>query len=378
VRLFRKPLIYVNILAGIALLIAYLSPFISPAHLWLIAFFGLAYPYLLLLNLLFMLFWIIRFRKEFLISMIAILLGWNYLNSYFPIRLKRTLSEEDTSETANTIKILSYNVRLFNLYNWNSNPGANQEMINMIRSEKPDFICLQEFYSRGAPPEDTAGFKKYFRDNPYHFIHYNIRNKSGSNYGIATFSKYPVVNSGIISFPNSRNETIFTDISINGDTVRIYNNHLQSVQLQKKNYNFLDSLGLKYDDEQIREIKDISSRLKRAYIKRSAQVNAVSAHVLSSPYPVIICGDFNDTPVSYSYRIMKKGMHDAFVNAGRGTGSTYYGIFPEFRIDFIFHDNNFQPVLFEKLESTLSDHYPIFCTFRIHTENSSDTSPKQF
>jgi len=362
-RFFNRIFFYLNILAGAALLLSYLSTYISPAKIWVFAFFGLAYPYILIINALFMFVWILRLKKEFLLSFIIILIGINHLNNFIPLRLGKDSKKGYVNESSRQLKILSYNVRLFNIYEWLSDPDTNQDIFNFIRSERPDIICLQEFYSSTKSEYQPEKIKKFFSDTPYNTIHYSFKNGKNSGYGIATFSRYPIVNQGTISFPKTTNEAIFTDVVIGNDTFRIYNNHLQSIQLQRRNYNFLDTLRLRYDDEQLKEIRDISSRLKTAYILRSAQVNAISKHISSSPYPVIVCGDFNDTPVSYSYRKMRKGLKDAFISAGQGVGSTYQGIFPYFRIDYIFHDKHFKPVLFEKVEAKLSDHYPIICTF---------------
>jgi endonuclease/exonuclease/phosphatase family metal-dependent hydrolase len=374
-RFIRRTLFYLNIIAGTALLLSYLSTYISPAKIWVLAFFGLAYPYILVINLLFMLIWIIWFKKEFLLSFLLILIGINHFDNFLPLRLGKTNTKRYIKENPEPFKILSYNVRLFNIYEWISDPGTNQEILNFINSERPEIICLQEFYTSTKNDYQPEKIKKFFSETPYNYIHYSFKNGINSGYGIATFSRYPIINQGIISFPKTTNEAIFTDIVIKNDTIRIYNNHLQSIQLQRRNYSFLDTIKLRYDDEQLKEIMDISSRLKTAYIKRSAQVEAISAHIKMSPFPVIVCGDFNDTPVSYSYRKMRKGLKDAFISAGQGTGSTYQGIFPYFRIDYIFHDKHFKPLLFEKVEAKLSDHYPIICVFEILDHKDSNSKP---
>lgn len=374
-RFINRLFFYVNILAGIALLFSYLSTYISPAKIWALAFFGLAYPYILLVNVTFMFVWMLRFKKEFLLSFLLILIGINHLNNFLPLRLGKTNTKGFIKENPNQIKILSYNVRLFNIYEWLSDPGTNQDILNFIRSEHPDVICLQEFYTSPEKNYQPQKIKQFFSETPYNYIHYSFKNGKNSGYGIATYSRYPIVNQGTIGFQKTSNDAIFTDIVIKKDTIRIYNNHLQSVQLQKRNYSFLDTLKFRYDDEQIKEIKDISVRLKTAYIKRSSQVDAISKHIKSSAFPVIVCGDFNDTPVSYSYRKMRKGLKDAFISAGQGTGSTYQGIFPYFRIDYIFHDNQFKPLLFERVETQLSDHFPILCVFEIQDIKENKNKP---
>jgi endonuclease/exonuclease/phosphatase family metal-dependent hydrolase len=358
-------LFYLNIIAGILLLLSYLSTYISPAKIWVLAFFGLAYPYILLLNLLFLVYYIIRWKRKFLLSLIIILLGFNHLNNFIPIRLGKKYIKGQEKEGGNEIKILSFNVRAFNIYEWYSNPATAKGILNLIQSEHPDVICLQEYYTSSKLNYQPENIYKLFKETPYHYIHYSIQNGLNSGYGIATFSKFPIIHKGLLSFKETSNEVIYTDLTVRGDTIRIYNNHLQSVNFQKRNYDFIDTLKLKYDEENIREIKDISLKLKTAFVKRSQQVDSISSHISHCPYPVLVCGDFNDTPVSYTYRKMKKGLKDAFLLSGKGIGNTYFRIFPSFRIDYIFHSKEFEPMLFEKVEAKLSDHYPIICILDI-------------
>jgi endonuclease/exonuclease/phosphatase family metal-dependent hydrolase len=164
--------------------------------------------------------------------------------------------------------------------------------------------------------------------------------------------------------------TIFTDLLIAGDTIRVYNNHLQSVRFHQRNFNFLDTLRFRYSEEDLREILDISVKLKAAYIKRAAQVDTISAHVQNCPFPSIVCGDFNDTPVSYTYRRMSEGLNDAFISSGKGLGNTYHGTIPSFRIDYILHSGEFHSLFFERVKVNLSDHYPIICVLDLKSKQT--------
>lgn len=354
---------YVNILVGIALLLSYLATHISPANIWILGFFGLAYPYILFLNILFIIYYIISFKIRFLFSLVIIALGISHLNDSIPIRIGKKTNISEIKPDDNAIKILTFNVRAFNIFEWYSNPETTKSIINLIRSEQPDIICLQEYYTSSDvkfKPENTL---KLFTKTPFSYVHYSYTNGNNSGYGIATFSKFPIVHKGAIRFKNTTNETIFVDLNVNGDIIRVYNNHLQSVRFHKGNYAFLDTLKLKYGEEDLLEIKDISRKLKTGFIKRSLQVDSISMHISKCHYPMIVCGDFNDTPVSYTYRKMKKGLKDAFLTSGRGMGNTYLRIFPSFRIDYILYSKEFKPLFFEKVEAKLSDHYPILCTF---------------
>jgi len=350
---------YLNYCFVGALLLSYLSVFISPEKIWLLAFFGLAYPFLLLMNIIFIIFWIYKKRLFFLMSLIAILLGWNYLASYIQIPLKKTKIETLPEQEFN---ILSFNVRIFDLYDWSEGKNTSAQIFEFINNEKFDVICFQEFYTKdyGELTEDSV--IKFLNKKYNKHIEYTIE-KRNFNYGIATYSRYPIINRGVINFNNSSNSTIYTDIKKGNDTIRIFNNHLQSIRFNKNNYSFITNSKVLKDDERLKEIKDISSRLRDAFIKRASQANIISNYIESSPFPVIVCGDFNDVPVSYTYKTMKRNLNDSFIEAGRGIGTTYVGKFPSFRIDYIFHSKDVECINFEIPDIRLSDHYPLKAKF---------------
>ena len=342
------------------MLLSYLSVFISPEKIWLLAFFGLAYPFLLIVNFLFIIFWIYKKRKFFIIPLMAILLGWNYLATYIQIPLKKQNKEISASE--NGFNILSFNVRLFDLYNWSESINTPSEIFEFLNTNEFDLICFQEFFTKTSGELSENSIIKNLKNKYFIHIDYTIENRN-YNYGIATFSKYPIVNRGVINFNNSSNSSIYTDVVINKDTIRIFNNHLQSIRFNKNNYSFITNSKTLKDDERLKEIKDISFRLRDAFIKRASQANIISKHIQNSPYPVVVCGDFNDVPVSYTYRKMKKNLNDSFVEAGKGIGTTYMGKFPSFRIDFIFHSKEIKCVNFNIPNVKLSDHFPVTSKF---------------
>ncbi|MCK4921539.1 MAG: endonuclease/exonuclease/phosphatase family protein, partial [Bacteroidales bacterium] len=306
----------------------------------------------------FLILWLVKWKKAVLIPLITISLGLNHIYHAGPaLRIKRDLHEKKGDD----LKILSYNVRAFNIYDWENDPNTDEGIFNFIRSEHPDVICLQEFYyNRGS--SQPASTPRFFREIPYQHIQYTSRNSS-SGFGIATFSKYPIVKTGTIRFDKSNNLAIYTDILFHNDTIRIFNNHLQSVNFLQNNYRFIEKIPVVSSDRNIEEIKDISSKLKSAFIKRAKQTDKIKARINQSPYPVIVCGDFNDTPVSYAYHKMQKRLDDAFLKAGTGRGNTHLGKIP-LRIDYIHYSKEFEAVEFEKIKADLSDHYPIISVLR--------------
>jgi endonuclease/exonuclease/phosphatase family metal-dependent hydrolase len=350
-----------NLILASFLVLAYLSTYISPAKVWFLAFTGLFYPYLLFLNIAFVLFWAVKWKREAFISLVIIVLGWNHMIDYVPFRLS-TLPVKKLEENGErvSLKILSYNVRAFNSLEWLEDKKTSSNILNLIKSENPDIVCIQEFFTDHLRNKPDL-IQQNFKDKPYSHIHYAISTGKTTGYGIATYSRYPIIGKGHIKFTETNNISIYTDILIENDTIRVYNNHLQSLHLKQSNYTFMESLKLGYSEGQVEEIRDISRRLKNAFVKRSVQVDSVSFHIKQSLFPVIVCGDFNDTPVSYTYRKMRSGLKDSFVNSGEGFGSTYLGTFPAFRIDYIFHSSFFNTTHFERIRAELSDHYPIIC-----------------
>lgn len=357
--LLHNTILLVNIVFVILLLLAYLSARVSPQDVWIMPFFGLLYPLFLIVNSGFVIYWVLKRKYLLFYSLIAILIGWNHLSNTIQIRF----SQNQPESLANTFSLLSYNVRLFNLYNWIDDPSVKNSIYEFFLSEDPDILCIQEYlYNKDDPYNDSRNFQRLH--SRYNHIVYSSTNKRDFNFGIAIFSRYPIVSSGKIEFINSSNISIYCDIAINNDTVRVLNNHLQSIQFTQENINFIDSLGLHRSRRNISGGMEIAGRLKEAFIRRSRQVDIIAEHISQSPYPVIITGDFNDTPVSYTYRRLRnQDLNDAFVVSGSGTGNSYIGKLPFFRIDYVLHSNQLESFYFESPKIELSDHYPLKCEF---------------
>jgi endonuclease/exonuclease/phosphatase family metal-dependent hydrolase len=355
----RQIPIWTNVVVACALFIAYLANYISPARFWVPAFFGLAYPFILLLNIGFVIFWLWRRKIYAIISFIIILAGFGnigrFLQSGFFTKHITNLNE---------IKLLSYNVRIFNLYNWEKGGSKRDDIVNFVIRQKPDIVCFQEFLTREKQPgQSRRSMDIKLAQLPFGHVYYSVHGRNSTNYGIATYSKYPIVHRGILKFSNSFNACIYSDILAKGDTIRVFNVHLESIRLGSKDYNFMDSLLYDFNSNRFTEAKAISGRLKTAYIKRAHQVDALEKIVRNSPYPVIICGDFNDTPVSYTYQNVRGDLEDAYMESGEGIGSTYRGNFPSFRIDYIFHSKGFKAQNYITYPVKYSDHYPVSCEF---------------
>jgi endonuclease/exonuclease/phosphatase family metal-dependent hydrolase len=353
-----RAIFILNILGAAALLVAYLAPLVNPARLVLPALFGLAYPYLLMLNLLFLFYWLIRLKKEILISFLVILLGWNHLNNLIPINLRPSEIPVNASQDR-YLKALSYNVRGFNIYQWSQDPEAKKEIFKFLESQKPHLVCLQEYYSSTKSGQTHQYISRQLGFLPYNAVYYTADPANRNGFGIATFSKYPILKKSRIPFNSSFNAAMYTDILFRADTIRVFNIHLQSIRFQEDNYAFLDTARFKYSSEQINEIRAIGSRLKTAFSLRAEQAKVIASYIKNSPYPVVVMGDFNDTPQSYAYRKIKRGLDDSFRKSGRGFGNTYAGELPSFRIDYIMYGAPLLSADFKRIKTDYSDHYPI-------------------
>lgn len=355
-KLIYKTILAANILFAISLLISYLAVHISPDVFALPAFFGLAYPYLLLVNILFIITWALLLKFEALISVFVIAVGFNHLLNY--IKIGKPLGNKE-----GTFKVVSYNVRLFNYFENNKNTTSETRVVNFLKTQNPDILCLQEFLVLGDPEQKDQMIKNEL--NGKYYSHIKLIG-SGKNryYGIATYSKFPIIRKGEIIHSGSSSLSIFSDVVIKNDTFRIFNNHLQSFRLKRMERSFFDEMTTTDDKGTIGDIRNISVSLKKGFALRAHQAQVVKAQIDLSPYPVIVTGDFNDTPVSYSYRKIRKGLNDSFVTSGYGAGFTYRGNYPPNRIDYILYDNALESRQFDIIKAKYSDHYPVVAWLR--------------
>ncbi|UKJ08299.1 endonuclease/exonuclease/phosphatase family protein [Solitalea lacus] len=345
-----------NIVAAIFLLVCYLAPFIDPVYLWPIAFFGLAYPFILLINLLFFLFWLIIWRRPAWLSLIVIAAGTPFHKNSFGFNLPYDIEHKPDS----SIRVMSYNTHYFRPINKRSNDDSTKnKILELIRNENPDILCIQEFYTRKKG-------KFNIKDSIQHIMGTKdvyVKKIIGDDYestGLAIFSKYPIESSKEIPFSGERtdNTCIYADLNIHGRIVRIFNIHLQSISFQQQDYKYYQKIRDSLSTDPVLT-RRIARMLKKAFEKRSIQAKLVAEAVQSSPYPVLLCGDFNDTPLSYAYCTVSKGMNSAFTQRGVGFGKTYGGAFPNFQIDFILFDNYFKAKTYKITPKKLSDHYPV-------------------
>ncbi len=340
----------------VSLIISYLTPLVHPQHLWILPFFGLAYPVLVFLSFIVILYWaFLRSVKWSITLLLLVVAGYPYFLRLFAYGE----SVELPKNAITSIKVLSNNVQIFDLYDEDREKKytTRDSIFNYVVDQQPDVVCFQEFYKKDNPTEfqTTDLFRKEF-DGADHHQRYIYKKTGRQHFGVVMFSRLPVIAKGDVIF-ESEDETnynfcIYMDVVKNQDTFRVYNAHLQSFRISK----IQDEVEGKSE-----VVKGIVQKLKTAYPKRADQAIRINEHIRNSPYPVIVCGDFNDTPVSFVYNQFQDHLTDAFLSCGSGIGSTYVGKLPAGRIDYVFHSPELISTNFFIQKRAFSDHRAISC-----------------
>lgn len=350
---------------ALALLLSAANAYISPAKVKLLAFASFAFPMLWILNLVLFLIWLARKKWQAIFVFTVLVLTFNHWSNVFQWNGRQAT---ETVENR-SISIMSFNVRMFDYYNWIGREDVDKDIMSFIHHQSPDILCIQEFFSyNGQKKFSQSAIINKLGKYPYHHIEYAKVWRNGRSFGLATFSKYPITGKDVIKFKNTTNFSIQTDVNVNGTKIRIFNNHLESIRFQTQHLNFIDSINYKSDKEWREGISNIVHKMNTAFRVRSTQAEVVAEKIANSPHPVLVCGDFNDTPVSYVYHKIRGSLNDAFVESGKGFSGTYNGPLPSYRIDFIFHSPQFESYGFLRHKENLSDHYPISCRIDLKPE----------
>ncbi|MEX1192312.1 MAG: endonuclease/exonuclease/phosphatase family protein [Brumimicrobium sp.] len=354
--------VFTALILALGLTLSYLSPFISPEDFWWIQLFGLAYPIMFFSAAILTIVFLYFNRKISFLLGIILLLG-------IPIHLRFfsfSSNQEPISSDSNTVSVMSYNVRLFDMYKWVNNDSSTSKkgFINAFKKAQPDVLCLQEYVEDNRKLANItkndimeAGGFKYMTQKV------TVQTKF-VNFGLAVYSKYPIINEGVIKSTNNDMSCLFIDILKKKDTIRFYNTHLQSIRLQQDEYSIFDEKS-PTSKSKLKKIYGLIGKLKNAYKPRLKQVSGILKHAEKCHYPMVFCGDFNDPPISYIYGLFNEKYHDAFRAASYGIGKTYAGKIPAGRIDYIFYNEKLNALNFERQNDIFSDHYAIWSTMEV-------------
>jgi endonuclease/exonuclease/phosphatase family metal-dependent hydrolase len=358
---WHRPLWWLNVLAAVVFLITFLAPSVSPVISWIPALLAMTFVFQLAVHVGFLVWWFLFRRKRMLLSGALLVLGYGHVKDHVQF-FGRSGPEQPTVQE---MKVLSYNVRLFDLYNWSHNKVTRDSIFALLHREDADVLCLQEFFqsndARFFPTRSSL--LKDFRYNQAH-EHYTHEARYDQHFGIATFSAFPIVKKGFIDFPGTTNNVcIWSDIALTSDTIRVYNAHLASYHFGDEDYKFLQDLDTDTHTDSLKLGGErILKRLRRGFRLRAGEVEKIAEHMRNSPHPVLYCGDMNDVPMSYGYAALRSVLEDAFVESGTGLGGTYIGNLPSLRIDHILHGPELEAWNFRTLPNELSDHRAISST----------------
>ena len=327
-----------NVVLTVSTFIAYVLPFLAPKVFPILSVLTLFMPLFFILNGLFFIYWGIQFKKRMILSGLVLLMGITFINKFYKF------SAKEYPETENDFTVMSYNVRLFNVFKWLDRDDVPANILAFINDKNPDILCIQEF-------SNSANIDLKVYRHRYVFMEGN-KIKTGQ----AIFSKFPIIDQGNIVFPNSNNNVVFADIKKGKDIIRVYNMHLQSIKISPD----MNEINENIDAIDQGKSQKLFNRISKAFKKQQQQAEMIKEHKKDCPYPIIICGDLNNSAFSYVYRNIKGKLKDAFEEAGKGFGPTYKFRYYPARIDYILADDKMTVKKFESFpEFENSDHYPI-------------------
>ncbi len=366
-RLTKKFFIVSNIILAVLFLLGCYGGWADPKTWWPLGFLTLAAFYLLLLLTGFILFWLFVKPRWSLISVVAILLAYKPVTNIIPVRFSSLFDKQ--KQTA-ALRIMSWNVEHLDILEHKNHPEKKQQMLQLINDYQPDIACYQEMVGSDKNVKAINYIPDMIQGEGFTDYHYSFNPKldfdGNHHFGIIIFSKYPIINKQTISFyPNDYNSIFqYADIVKGEDTVRVFNIHLQSLKFSATNLEYIEKPDITADED-LKKSKSLISKLKTGFLKRKKQAERIREELDKSPYPVIVCGDFNDVPNSYSYNTIGKGLKNAFIEKGKGIGRTFSGISPTLRIDNIFAADRFTVKQFLRIPKKLSDHFPIFADVQL-------------
>ena len=335
---FNKGMFFLNIVLTILTFMAYVLPFLAPKLFPILSVLTLFMPMFFILNGLFFMYWGLQFKKRMILSGLVLLMGITFINKFYKFSSK-AYPEDDKD-----FKVMSYNVRLFNLFKWIDKDDVPGDILTFVNDKNPDILCIQEYSSSANIDLKVYRYKYIFMEG----------NKIKT--GQAIFSKFPIINQGDIVFPNSNNNVIYADIKKGKDVIRVYNMHLQSIKITPDVNEISENINVINQDKS----QMLLIRISKAFKQQQQQAEILKMHKKQCEYPIIICGDMNNSAFSYVYRNIKGTLKDSFEEAGTGFGQTYKFRYYPARIDYIFADEKMTVKKFESFSNfDNSDHYPI-------------------
>lgn len=340
-----------NVLAVLVMLLSGYSYLVSPAEFPLAVVMGLGFPATVAVNVGFLFFWMFFGRKKLAISVIGLLLCYTPIHTYVPLNLCQEPSP-------GALKVMSFNVQSFRGAYDDGTSFDMESIIDYIVDQQVDIACLQESCLSTVHNGNLEKIEKAF---PYYVE--NNRNPNGGR--VALLSKYPILSNDSIAYDSAGNLSVVYRVKVGNKTITIINNHLESTHIpidDREGFSRMvrGDMGKEY---MAVESRSIVKTLAGSASIRAAQADAVAEYIANNVSgPLIVCGDFNDSPISYPYHRLSEGLIDCFVEAGSGLGWSYCHNGMRVRIDHILCSSHFVPRwCYVDNKNTLSDHYSVIC-----------------
>jgi endonuclease/exonuclease/phosphatase family metal-dependent hydrolase len=364
----KRFFILLNIGMGLLFLLACCNSFLHPDKWWFIALLAFFFPLFLACLLVFLIFWLFVYTRYAMISALCLLIGWQNIHAFFGFSLAK---HDFTRKDSSSIRIMTWNVRRWDEFSTKKTGAAGHRipMMNLIGKQDADILCLQEFYE---PADSLKSNIRYIRSQlqfPFFFFSRDYHNHSAKyETGVIIFSKYPIIATSRARFNKDTipktESLIAADIDVKGQMIRIYTTHLQSVLFKSKDFRNVEIIR-NAEDSMLQASRSLAKKLKNALGLRGYQADTVRKQLDASPYPLVICGDFNDVPNSYTYFHIRGKLQDAFIAKCLGIGRSYIRISPTLRIDYILPSPEFEIVQTMKISSPYSDHHAMLTDLQL-------------
>ncbi|MDE6445977.1 MAG: endonuclease/exonuclease/phosphatase family protein [Alistipes sp.] len=331
---------------GIVVPIIFVVPYVAPAKMGIFAVLALAAPAFYVVTVLLALYWIIRWRLGRAGWMLVLVVaGLFRMPLFWKPQLGREYEEKRYDRT--TFKVMTFNVR--NFYDMEGGSSVDR-VVALIDSLRPDIVCLQEFNRR------LAGRSERFAalTDKYEVAHFGLGEEAEVRQMILSRSR--MLRSGLVLASGA---SVWADVKVGDDTVRVFNSHLHSTAIKAADNDYITGHGFIGDTARETKFRSIAGRLRHTAALRAVQVDSIVGAMREARARRIVCGDFNDTPMSYAYRSMSRGLRDAFAECGEGYSYTYRGFFDMLRIDYVLATPHYGVLSYEVPEADCSDHYPV-------------------
>ena len=326
---------------------ALFAGYVSPEKSMFSAYLTLGQPILVIFNLFMLLYWICRCRRWAFVSLLALVTNYSFITSLWkPFGSGESISNK-------SLKVLTYNTHSFG---GEITGYSAKEFADIANAKDVDIICFQEYAGNGDFTNEHL-YLTYSKFLPYYYI--------PENRSMAIYSRYPIRQSQVIEFPQTNNCAVWTDIEVEGKIIRVFNVHMQTTSFNRMQSKIARTRAAQNEENERQIYMSYHDNLEANAIERSRQSRLVEGIVRATEYPVILCGDFNDTPGTYTYQTLKGELKDGFRSAGKGYAATYKGMHGLLRIDYIFHSSSLKGVEYETLDFDMSDHNPVIMTLNL-------------